>query len=314
MAKKLNVGVIYGGQSFEHEVSKMTAESILQNIDRDLFDIREIYIDKNGGFNEKLLDDIDVAFLAVHGPNCEDGKLQQYLEDREIRYTGSGVSSSKINMDKIRMHQRFEEAGLPVVKFIGFKKTNGDTEIIKKVETEIGYPCFIKPNNAGSSIGISMARNIHELREGILKAFKHDDQIIIEEAVKGSRDVELGVLGNFDLIISNPGEIVFDEDFYNYNAKYFNDNTAVILEKLSDSIKEEMKEMATRAYKATNCMGYARIDFFLDQNERIFINEINTLPGFTASSMFPKLMKNRGIKYKELITRIINLALEKEQE
>lgn len=313
MSKKTKVGIVSGGKSFEHEVSKMTATSILKNIDQNPFEVVEIYIDKDGKLDHKLLDDIDVAFLAVHGPNCEDGILQQYLEDEGIKYTGSGVEASRINMDKIAMHKAFEKAGLPVVKFLGFGKTNGDVEIITKTERGIGYPCFVKPNNAGSSIGVSKAKNIHELRQGILKAFKHDDRIIIEEAVKEARDVEVGVLGNTNLVISSPGEIIYNEKFYDYNAKYFSESTKVVIGEIDDSMSQRVKEMAACAYEVTNCSGYARVDFLLDKNGQLFINEINTLPGFTNTSMFPKLMENAGIKYGELITKIIHLALDTEE-
>jgi len=309
MNKKTKVGIVSGGKSFEHEVSKMTAASISEHIDQNLFEVVEIYINKDGELNHKLLDDIDVVFLAVHGPNCEDGTLQQYLEDRGIKYTGSGVEASRINMDKKQMHEAFEKAGLSVVKFLGFGKTNGDVEIIAKTEREIGYPCFVKPNNAGSSIGVSKAKNIHELRQGILKAFKHDDRIIIEKAVKEARDVEVGVLGNTELSISKPGEIIYNENFYDYNAKYFSGGTNVVIGELDGSMSYKIKEMAACAYKATNCCGYARVDFLLDKNGQLFINEINTLPGFTNASMFPKLMEDAGIKYTQLITKIINLAL-----
>lgn len=309
MRKKIKVGLIYGGESFEHEVSKMTAESILGNIDCSQFSVVKIYIDKHGNFDQNLLSGIDVAFLAVHGPNCEDGTLQSLLERKGIKYTGSGVSASKINMDKITMHQAFLRAGLPIAEFIGFSKTNGDREIIEKTEKYLNYPCFIKPNNAGSSIGITKAKNIHELRQGILKAFKHDDRIIIEKAIINSKDIEVGILGNSELLVSNPGQVSYEEEFYDYNAKYFNDKTTII-SNIGDEVSEKIKAMAKTAFRSTGCSGYARIDFFLNDDNHIFINEINTLPGFTANSAYPKLMEVVGIKYKDLITKIINFALE----
>lgn len=154
---KIKIGIIYGGESFEYDVSKMTAKSILENIDRELFDVKQIYIDKNGNFEENLLDNIDVAFLAVHGPNCEDGKLQQILENRGIKYTGPGVEASQINMDKILQHDYFKKAGLPVVEYRGFDKNDIDT--IKEYVENIGMPVFVKPNNGGSSIGITELAN-----------------------------------------------------------------------------------------------------------------------------------------------------------
>lgn len=311
MSKKIKVGLIYGGDSPEHEVSKMTAESILQNINRDVFDIVEIYVKKDGSFNEKLLLGIDVAFLAVHGPNCEDGKLQQYLEEKGVKYTGSGVESSAINMDKIRMHELFREIGIPVVNFLAFDKRSGDNEIIQKTEKEIGYPCFIKPNNTGSSIGVSRANNIHELRQGITKAFKTDEKIIVEEAVNNPRELEVAVLGNdHDLIISDPGEVNANGEVYSYEAKYFKPFSTTVKADLKEDKKTEIKKMAERAYRESGCRGYSRIDFLMDKNGNVFLNEINSLPGFTKISMFPKLMEAEGIIYKDLITKIINLALE----
>jgi len=310
MDKKIKVGLIFGGQSPEHEVSKMTAKSILENIDRNFFDVTEIYIDKDGGFDENLLCNIDVAFLAVHGPNCEDGKLQKMLEDKGIKYTGSGVAASRLNMDKIEMHEVFHNAGLSIVKFLGFDKTIGDAEIIKKTEKEIGYPCFIKPNNTGSSIGISKATNIHELRQGMQKAFKCDEKIIVEEAVANPREIEVAILGNDNLMISEPGEIDSNGEFYSYETKYFKPFNTKMETELSEEKKRELKNLAEKAYKVTSCRGYSRIDFLIDKDEEIYINEINTLPGFTKISMFPKLMGEAGIPYKNLITKIINLALE----
>jgi len=306
---KIKVGLIYGGKSFEHEVSKMTAESVLKNIDKDLYEVVSIYIDKKGKMDERLLQGIDIAFLAVHGPNCEDGKLQSFLEAKGIKYTGSGIIASKLNMDKIGMHEAFKRAELPIVKFIGFGKTHENSEIIKKVEAEIGYPCFIKPNNAGSSIGISRARNIHELRQGILKAYNNDEKIIVEKAVEGVFDVELGILGNDDLLVSEPAKVVHEDDFYTYYAKYNNEKTTIIFDIDPDTCKL-IKTMAEKAFKSTGCRGYARVDFFLDQKGTVYINEINTLPGFTATSMYPKLMANSGINYRQLITKIIKLGLE----
>jgi D-alanine-D-alanine ligase len=310
MNKKIKVGLIYGGESFEHEVSKMTADSILENIDQDKFEVTKMYINKDGHLDEKLLKDIEVAFLAVHGPNCEDGKLQKYLEGSGIKYTGSGVEASALNMDKIKMHDAFKKAGIPVVEYLGFDKKNGDSEIIEKTEREIGYPCFVKANNAGSSVGVSRASNIHELRQAILEAFKCDDQIIVEEAVKNPREIEVAVLGNDELTLSDPGEVSSNGQFYSYDAKYFHPfNTEAKAELLPEQIKT-IKEMAEKAYGSTGCKGYSRIDFLIDESGKIYLNEINTLPGFTKTSMFPKLMAGAGITYKDLISKIIYLALD----
>jgi len=193
---------------------------------------------------------------------------------------------------------------------LGFDKTIGDAEIIKKTEKEIGYPCFIKPNNTGSSIGISKATNIHELRQGMQKAFKCDEKIIVEEAVANPREIEVAILGNDNLMISEPGEIDSNGEFYSYETKYFKPFNTKMETELSEEKKRELKNLAEKAYKVTSCRGYSRIDFLIDKDEEIYINEINTLPGFTKISMFPKLMGEAGIPYKNLITKIINLALE----
>lgn len=307
MSPKLKVGLIYGGQSFEHEVSLMTAKSVRENIDHDLFDIYDVYIDKNGKFDKNLLNNIDVAFLAVHGPNCEDGKLQRLLAKHDTKYTGSGIDASKINMDKILMHQAFKRAGLPVVEYKGFKKN--EIKNIKDFVNKIGYPVFIKPNNAGSSIGVDKAATYNGLKYSLKRAFEFDNEIIIEKAVINPREIEVGILGNEKLIISEPGEVLTHGQFYSYNTKYFKPFKTTVKPKLEESIVKEIQNLAMKAYEATGCRGYSRVDFLLS-GDKIYINEINTLPGFTSISMFPKLMANIGISYKELITRIIHLALE----
>lgn len=305
---KIKVGLIYGGESPEHEVSKMTAQSIRDHIDHDKFEVADIYIDENGKFDENLLNNIDVAFLAVHGPNCEDGKLQQYLEDRNIKYTGSGVEASQINMNKAIQHQKFLETGLPVVEFRSFNRQN--INLVKDYVQEIGLPVFVKPNNGGSSIGMSKISNSNELDSAIEQAFEFNNEIVIEKAVINPREIEIGVLGNTNLTISDPGEILTNGEFYSYENKYSNPFETTTKANLTIESADKFKKLAQKAYVATGCRGYARVDFFLDQNNNIYINEINTLPGFTAISMFPKMMADIGINYKDLITKIIDLALE----
>ena len=305
---KIHVGLIFGGDSPEHDVSIMTAKSIRENIDREKFEVVDIFIDTSGKLDEDLLKNIDVAFLAVHGPNCEDGKLQKYLEDRHIRYTGPGVEASRINMDKIDMHHIFKKNGLPVVDYKGFKRN--ELKEIKKFVDKIGFPVFVKPNNAGSSIGIDRAATYNGLKFYLKRAFEFDDEIIIEKAVECPREIEIGVLGNKNLIISGAGEVLTHGKFYSYTAKYFKPFKTTVKPRLDDKIVEKIKKLAKNAYLATGCSGYARVDFLMDSDDNIYLNEINTLPGFTSISMFPKLMAEIGIEYKELITRIINLALE----
>jgi D-alanine-D-alanine ligase len=308
METKRKIGIIFGGQSPEHEVSKMTAQSIMENIDREIFEPVEIFIDKDGNFDTSLLEDIDVAFLAVHGPNCEDGKLQQFLEDKGMKYTGPKVKASEVNMDKILMHDAFKEAGLAVVKYLGFSNDEKSSDIAEQVMEKIGYPCFVKPNNAGSSIGVSKVDTQAGLIGAITEAFKYDNKIIVESGVEKPREVEVGILGNDDLTISDPGEVISNGEFYSYETKYFQPFDTSTNANLDHGTIEKVKELAQKAYEATGCTGYSRIDFLIDQNGEIFINEINTLPGFTKISMYPRLMKSCGIEYKDLITKIIELA------
>jgi D-alanine-D-alanine ligase len=309
MKEKIKVGLIYGGASFEHEVSKMTAKSIEEHINQSLFDIVKIYITKKGKFDHKLLS-IDVAFLAVHGPNCEDGKLQALFEKKEIKYTGSGVKASRINMDKVKMHQIFEDSGLKTVKFLGFTKNQSKFKIEQEIDEEIGFPCVIKPNNTGSSIGISKVEDFNGLKKAINLAFRYDKKIIVEEAIEEPRELEISVFGNKKLILSEPGEILAHGKVYSYEFKYFKPfKTKIVAANLKKGKINQIKEMARKAYLVTGCRGYARVDFLMDKNGQIFISEINTLPGFTKISMFPKMMAATGIKYKDLITKIINLAL-----
>jgi D-alanine-D-alanine ligase len=308
--EKIKVGLIYGGASFEHEVSKMTAESIEDNIDRSIFKLINIYIDKKGKFDHRLLNDIEIAFLAVHGPNCEDGKLQSYLEKKGIRHTGSGVEASKINMDKVKMHQIFKDSGLKTVRFSGFTKNQAKAKIEQKINEEIGFPCFIKPNNTGSSIGVSKIEDFNGLKKAINLSFRYDNKIIIEEAVEEPRELEIAVLGNKQLILSQPGEILAHGKVYSYQSKYFKPfKIKTVAANLKRKETKQIKDMARKAYFSTGCRGYARIDFLMAKDGEIYINEINTLPGFTKISMFPKMMAAKGIKYKDLITRIINSAL-----
>jgi D-alanine-D-alanine ligase len=311
MNLKIKVAIIYGGESFEHEASKMTAQSIKENIDRELFNVREIYIDKRGNFDQKLLKGIDIAFLAVHGPNCEDGKLQKFLENKNIKYAGSGVKASKINLDKVVMHNYFKRAGLKTVDYIGFDKSSSIENIEDSVK-KIGLPVIIKPNNTGSSIGVSKVEKIDQFKKALKEAFKYDNKIIIEKAIINPREIEVAILENDKLVITEPGEIVTQGKLYSYESKYFKPfKTDSVAKNLSDVQSNKIKKMAETAYRVTGCSDYARVDFFMDRDGQAYINEINTLPGFTKTSMFPQLMQASGISYRDLITKIIKLALKR---
>lgn len=311
MKNKIIVGVLYGGASCEHEVSKMTAKSILQNIDRTKFDVLEIFVNKDGNFDHKDLNKIDIAFLAFHGENYEDGKFQEYLDSRDVKYTGSGAEASQINMDKDLQKIYFTKTGLKPVEYITIDGDSSISETNERIIETINYPCFIKPANAGSSLGISKILNKTDLKKAIVEASKINTKIIAENAVDKPRELEVAVLGNNNLIISNPGEVLTNGQVYSYEAKYLKPFSTIISPKnLSDNLCQKIRNWAKKAYKITGCKGYARVDFFLDKKGELYINEINTLPGFTLISMFPKLMEATGISYKDLITKIIELGLE----
>lgn len=309
--EKTKVGVIYGGDSPEHEVSKMTAKSILENIDRDRFEVREIFIDKNGKFDEALLKNIDITFLVVHGENYEDGKFQRYLDKLGIKYTGSGIRASEINMDKVLQKRLFQQAGLKVANYVKIISNQPIEQINYKVKTSIGYPVIVKPTNTGSSLGISRVENEPGLAAAIFNAKKIHDQIIIEKFIENKRELEISILGNNKLLVSNPGEVLAHDKIYSYEAKYFKPFVTTDEPKnLPSDIAKKAKSWAKKAYRATDCRGYARVDLFLTSSKELYINEINTLPGFTEISMFPRMMLKSGISYQDLITKIIELGLE----
>lgn len=307
---KTKVAIAYGGNTFEHEVSKMTSSSILENIDRNIFDVSEIYIDKEGKFDEGLLKDVDVVFIATHGPNYEDGKFQKFLEGKGVRYTGAGVECSRLSMNKTEMHRVHKNSGLPVVENRGFRK--GEEEEIRNYCREIGYPVFVKSDNAGSSIGITPVAKDSDLDKALNSAYECDENICIEKGVPDHREYEVAVLGNGeDLTVSEPGEILANGQFYSYDTKYFHPfATTTNISDMTAEKASEIKDLAKKAYISAGCKGYARMDFLADSKGKIYISEISTLPGFTKISMFPQMMLATGLSYKDLITKIIELAME----
>ena len=336
--KKIKLGIIYGGMSTEHDVSTQSAKSVMENLNKEKYEIYPIYIEKNGtwldGENKKIenaieeLKKLDVIFPVLHGLYGEDGTIQGLLELIKIPYVGSNVVASANCMDKVYSKIIFEKAKIPQARFVYVKKmgnfysyftnefnqmTANLNEIAEICKKEIGLPAFVKPSNSGSSVGINKAHNIKELMEAIEYAAKFDKKILIEEAING-REIECAVLGNKEPKASCVGEILPADEFYSYEAKY--ENTATSLEipaKISEEKQAEIKKTAIKAYRALDCKGLARIDFFLDEKtNRVYINEINTLPGFTKISMYPKLWEFSGIKYSDLLDILINLALEKE--
>jgi D-alanine-D-alanine ligase len=258
---------------------------------------------------------IDVVFPILHGPYGEDGTVQGLLELANMPYVGAGVVSSAVGMDKILFKDIMRAHGLPVVQGMGLKRRDfrlSPEETVRQIETEIGYSCFVKPANLGSSVGVSKARTRAELKAALEEAARYDRKILVETAVD-AREIEVSVLGNDDPIASLPGEIVPCNEFYDYSAKYLDGESDLLIPApISEEVQQRVQELAVEAYKAIDCAGMARVDLFLSRDTgAVFINEVNTLPGFTPISMYPKLWEASGVTYSELIERLIELALER---
>ncbi|AIM16778.1 D-alanine--D-alanine ligase [Bacillus sp. X1(2014)] len=349
---KTKLGLLYGGKSAEHKVSLQTALAVIKALDLEKFEIHPIYINIEGQWIKgpqltgpvetvKELEfsagtslspvslaptlfqaskeeaPLEVIFPLLHGPNGEDGTVQGLLELMNLPYVGNGVLASAAGMDKVIMKNIFAQAGLAQVKYVSFIKSEWEKakeEACFKVESELGYPCFVKPANLGSSVGISKCRNRAELEEAVVEAFQFDRKIIIEEGVI-AREIEVGLLGNDEPECSIAGEIVPKKDFYDYKAKYEDGDTALIIPAdITEEEYQQIKEMAIRAFKALDCSGLVRADFFLTKDGRVLINEVNTMPGFTPFSMFPLLWKHSGVEYPQLIERLVQLAKERHAE
>lgn len=309
---KIKIAILYGGISPEHEISKLSANSVMENINKEKFEIIPILISKKGEFNENKLKEADIVFPCLHGKGGEDGQIQKYLEKLHKSYIGAGPDASFNALDKIQTKKILKSFHLPIPSFQYFTKKEW-TKNPDKIIGNILLPVFIKPSTTGSSIGISKISDISKIKEAVNKALKYDNNIIVEEVLEDIREIEVAVLGNDKLIISVPGEIIPSEEFYTYRAKYFSDSKLIIPAKLTNSQKKGIKDLAEKTYRALKIRGMARIDFFLEKdNGKIYINEANTIPGFTKNSMYPKLMKKSGISYKDLITKLILLAQEKE--
>ena len=256
---------------------------------------------------------IDVVFPVLHGKNGEDGTMQGLLEIAGIPYVGCKVLAASACMDKDVCHTLLKGAGIPQVKWLTYFKGHADFEKAKAdVEHELGWPVFVKPANAGSSVGISKVKTAEKLEEAMKLAFEHDVKIIIEEAVLNPVEVECAVLGNDELIVGGPGEIVPADEFYSYDAKYFNDASETFIKaRIPEEKAAEIRETAKRAYKILGCAGLTRVDFLIDgETGRTVLNEPNTLPGFTNISMYPKLIMSTGMTYSGLIDKLLELACE----
>ena len=351
MNNKLNVAVVFGGKSGEHEVSLMSATNVIKAMDKEKYNIFMIGITKQGKwmayngeadwiadgswekeaagmdrdatinllfsdlFNGKSDNRIDAVFPVLHGPNGEDGTIQGLFEMLDVPYVGCGVLASALGMDKAFSKQLFQIAGLPVGSYEVIMKKDileNESSVIERIEAKFNYPVFVKPANMGSSVGISKAHDRMELLEGLREASKYDRKILVEEYIN-CRELECSVLGNNEPIVSGVGEIIPSHEFYDYEAKYFDDGKSVLIipAKLDEKKAEELYSIARKAYIALDCSGMARVDFFMEKGtDKIYINEINTIPGFTKISMYPKLWEAAGIGYSELIDRLIELSID----
>lgn len=259
--------------------------------------------------------EVDVMFPVIHGPNGEDGTIQGLLELADLPYVGAGVMASAVGMDKWMMKNVFAQAGLPQVKYVGVLRTEWEKrqeEIISRIEGELGYPCFVKPANMGSSVGVSKAKDREQLIEAMTLAARFDRRLIVEEYVR-ARELEIGVLGNEEVITSVVGEVIAAKEFYDYEAKYKGAGTELqIPAEVPQQVAVQMTEMAIAAFRALDGSGLSRVDFFWDEEEdRLYINEVNTMPGFTPFSMYPMLFQASGVSYSELIDRLVTLGLER---
>ena len=346
--KKLNIGILFGGMSCEHEVSIKSAINIVNSLkshkNLSLYEITYIYIDKKGKWwnsikgyeflkkgvlnvkNEEYdqkenfnllfnqINNVDIFFPILHGPNGEDGSVQGLFKLLNKPYVGSNVLSSALGMDKLAMKLVFKEANLSQVLFEKvesrqIKDPNSLDEIISKIEVNIGYPCFVKPANLGSSIGISKVTNRNSLIDGLKLASDFDDRLIIEEGVKG-RELECGVIEDEELKASVVGEVKFESDWYDYETKYSSTNSMVAIPAdIPPTISNEIQRQSIEACKAISIKGLARVDFFyVEKTNSIYINEINTMPGFTSKSMFPKLWEKSGISFEDLVSKLVQTA------
>ncbi|HBE21089.1 MAG TPA: D-alanine--D-alanine ligase [Cyanobacteria bacterium UBA11149] len=345
---KLRVGVLFGGCSGEHEVSinsaRAIANALMTGQNQDKYQVLPIYIQKDGlwqgvsvarGVLESGIplvsegkgnlwqfppevSDVDVWFPILHGPNGEDGTIQGLLKLMQAPVVGSGVLGSAIGMDKIAMKMAFAEAGLPQVKYMAVNRSQVWSnpcvfpKLVDEIQESLGYPCFVKPANLGSSVGIAKARSQSELEAALDNAASYDRRIIVEAGVV-AREVECAVLGNDNPKASVVGEITFNSDFYDYETKYTVGLADLIIPAaIPDSITSQIQERALQAFAAVDAAGLARVDFFyVEATGEVLINEINTLPGFTATSMYPQLWGATGIPFPELVHQLIELALER---
>jgi len=324
MCKK-RVGVVFGGRSEEHDISCKSAEFVMKALDADKYQPVYIRISKDGGWFECtedfLIDDlkekVDFVFPVLHGTYGEDGTIQGLLEMLDIPYAGCGVLASALAMDKALFKDLLRSKGLPTCKSLVFEKTRirEDYETIEKeIDGELGFPCFVKPSNMGSSVGISKVSSKEELKAALRTAAAYDPKVLVEEYIP-ARELEVAVLGNYIIEASFPGEIIPAGDFYDYDAKYSETqepSKLIVPAKLPDTTCTELQQLAVKAFEAIGGQGFGRVDFFQSKEDgQIYINEINTIPGLTEKSMFPLLWQAQGKTPGEIIERIIDLGYER---
>lgn len=359
-ARPLTIAVLFGGRSGEHEVSLMSARSVLSVLDRARYTVIEVgithegawltgenvltafeqgrlaellpanlhpdpsksglYVIRSSGERESLekLAEVDVYFPVLHGSYGEDGTLQGLFEMADVAYVGAGVLGSSVGMDKGVFKEVMRAQGIPVVESTIALRSEIEHDlpvVIERVEAVSAYPIFVKPANLGSSVGVTKCRSRSDLAEGLLEAAQYDRRVLIERAVPDPREIEVSVLGNATPQVSIPGEIIPGADFYSYDAKYILDNSQLLIPApLTPSQVTQIQEIAVRAFKAIDACGMARVDFFVSPAGEVFLNELNTIPGFTRISMYPKLWEASGLPYAELVNRLIDLALERKAE
>ncbi len=315
---KLRVAVLYGGRSGEHEVSINSAKAIMQRMDPAKYEIIEYFIDKEGQWKPRPIlpepgaqPEIDVVFPVLHGTFGEDGTVQGLLELADLPYVGAGVLASSVSMDKEMMKRVCLERMLPVVDYVTVTRETPD---VTEACARLPFPMFVKPANLGSSVGISKAHDLKGLEAAVALAAQYDRKIIVERGIAG-RELECSVLGNQAPVASLPCEILPSREFYDYEDKYLLDRAQTqVPADLPPEKTEEVRRLAVECYRAVECEGMARVDFLLEAaTGRIYINEINTIPGFTSISMFPKMWEHSGISFSALIDRLIELALDRHQ-
>jgi D-alanine-D-alanine ligase len=370
MSNKIRVGVLFGGQSGEHEISLTSANAVMAALDRDKYDVLPIGITKQGRWiagenampaleaiadpkllpggppelrieNEELKNvteqsgapntalanvnsqfsilnsqfSIDVIFPVLHGPMGEDGTLQGLLELAGVPYVGCGVLASSVGMDKAMMKAAFAASGLPQVPWLLIRRVDWERDnhqTIAQIETQLRYPVFVKPANLGSSVGISKATDRDSLRRGLREAAGYDRRIVVEQGID-AREIEVSILGNDDPTASVPGEIVPSNEWYDYQAKYLSSESRIIIPApIAPDLAEQVRVLGIRAFKAIDGAGLARVDFLLDRaTEALYLNEANTMPGFTSVSMYAKMWEASGLSYSALLDRLIELAVER---